>query len=344
MAQGEEGKRAAYAVWSFGVAFAIGFCALIWLLGPSLAHFTDTFIDRNDLDWYYWQLPVRDVLGMAIVWAIYLANQIAVWMVIYFAQKDIKGFRTERIRGLPKYTYYALAIIVSFVVIHLIQTQLWFDGLAKDVPIMTSQGSVIVMLSVILVMENSRRGLFLGKKAGKPFTDSVAGFFRRTHMYVFAWALVYTFWFHPMAADPQLVSGFFYMFLLFTQLVLAWTPLHLNKGWIVFLEAYVAIHAVIVAIWNWDFFGGLVMWPMFFSGFAFMFVFTYMYAFKVPKWAWGAVTALYFGFLVWLYAPEPYGFGRGVQYAMRMEFLWIPMILYGLAGLFAVLAYVKYRK
>jgi len=147
-----------------------------------------------------------------------------------------------------------------------------------------------------------------------------------------------------MATDPQLLSGFFYMLLLFTQIILAWTWIHTEKRWILLLESYVAIHAVIVAVWNNDFFGGSIMWPMFFSGFAFMFVFTYMYAFKVSKKIYGLVTALYIAFLVWLYLPAPIGYGRDILNLARLEFLWIPMILYGLAGLFAFLAYLKIRK
>jgi len=281
---------------------------------------------------------------MSIVWAMYLGHQLSIWVAIYYGQKNRNEFRTASIRGIPKYTLYVLLINVVFVFLHLIQTHLWFDGLAQDVPILTSQGSVIVMLAIVLILENPRRGFFVGRKAGKPFTARVVGFFRKSHMYIFAWAFVYTFWFHPMATDPQLISGFFYMFLLFTQVALAWTPIHLDKRWIVLLESYVAIHAVIVAVWNTEFFGGAVMWPMFFTGFAFMFVFTYMYAFKVSKKVYSFVMAVYIAFLVWLYLPSPLGFGRNIMNLTRLEFSWIPLILYGLAGLFAALAYLKIRK
>jgi hypothetical protein len=317
---------------------------LIWALGPSLSHFTDTLIQRNDLSWYYWKLPIRNFWGMNIVWAMYVANQVSIWAIIYFAQKNRYGFRNTNARGIAKYTIFALLITVSFVVLHLFETQVWFDGLAQDVPIITSQGSVIVLLSIVLIIENQRRGLFLGRKAGKPFTSSVAAFFRTSHKYIFAWALIYTFWFHPLAADPQLLSGSFYMFLLFTQLMLAWTPLHLDKRWIIFLETYVAIHAVIVAAWNTSLFGGAEIWPMFFSGFAFMFIFTYMYAFRASKKIYALFLALYEAFLTWLYLPVPFGFGRNILNLARLEFLWIPLILYGLAGLFALLTYLKIRK
>jgi hypothetical protein len=124
---------------------------------------------------------------MNIVWAMYLANQISIWAIIYFAQKNQFGFKNVTSQRISKYTLYTLTITVTFVFLHLLQTQLWFDALAQDVPIITSQGSVIVLLSMVLIIENQRRGLFLDRKAGKPFTASVAAFFLSSHKYIFAW-------------------------------------------------------------------------------------------------------------------------------------------------------------
>ncbi|MFC2047161.1 hypothetical protein ACFLTK_02645 [Chloroflexota bacterium] len=134
------------------------------------------------------------------------------------------------------------------------------------------------------------------------------------------------------------------MFLLFTQMTVAWTPVHLKRNWIVLLESYVAIHAAIVAVFNTSFFNSPVMWPMFLSGFTFMFIFTYIYAFRVSRKIYWLTTAVYVLFLIWLYLPEPLGYGRSLAYLMRLEFLWIPIILHALAWLFAGLTYVKLRK
>jgi len=337
-------SRSARYLWLFGILFAVFFTILIWLLGPNLKHFIDTFLPDQGASWYYWKLPSRDFWGMAITWAFYLGHQFSLWIAIYFGHKSLHGFRSPSLWGLPKYSLVVLAINLVFVSLHLVQTQFWFDGLAQDVPIFTSQYSVIIMLAVILILENPRRGLILGRKAGKPFTAQVTGFFRRTHMYVFAWALVYTFWFHPMATDPQLLSGFFYMFLLFTQVTLAWTSMHFNKKWIILLESYVAIHAVIVAVFNTSSFGSPDMWPMFFSGFIFMFVFTYLYALRTSKKVYWLVTAVYVVFLIWLYLPTPIGYGRSIVNLSRLEFMWIPLILHALAWVFAGLAFLKIRR
>ena len=198
------------------------------------------------------------------------------------------------------------------------------------------------MLVLILVMENPRRGIFKGRKAGKPITAQVSGFFRRNHQYIIAWALVYTFWFHPMASDPQLVTGFFYMFLLFTQVSLAYTVVHVNRGWVVLLESFVGVHALVVAVYNTLQHESANMWVMFASGFAFMFVFTYIYVFKVRKEIRWIAALTYIGALVWIYLPNSLGgyYDRDLTDLMRLEFLWIPIILYLLAYVFAGIVYI----
>lgn len=332
-------KTAVY-VWFGSIIFAILFTILIWVLGPNLNHFTSILIPLNDINHYYWKLPVKDYWSMIIVWIFYLANQILIWGAIYWAQKNLTTEKVNPTYDLTRYNLVVLVIMVFFIFLHLLQTHLWFDGLAQDVPIITSQGSVILMLAIALVLLNPVQGLFLGKKAGKPFTAKVTEFIKHTHMYIISWALIYTFWFHPMATDPQLLTGFFFMFLLFTQMALAYTKIHLDLRWIVVLQSWVALHAVFVAVYNTLYFGNTNMWPMFFSGFAFMFVFTYMYALNVKKYIKWLVTAAYIIFVAFIYIPAPYGFGRDPSFLLRLEFLWIPIILYGLAALVALIVFL----
>jgi hypothetical protein len=114
----------------------------------------------------------------------------------------------------------------------------------------------------------------------------------------------------------------------------------LDKRWIVFLEFFVGIHALVVAVFNTAFFDSADMWPMFLSGFLFMFVFTGMYALDVKKGVRLAVIAIYAAFIIWFYLPTPFGYGRDILILLRLEFLWIPLILYALAFLFAGLAFI----
>ncbi|MFW9954456.1 MAG: hypothetical protein ACFFD3_07880, partial [Candidatus Thorarchaeota archaeon] len=274
-----------YRMLGLFILFSVVFTFLIWLAGPLIQPWYDQLIPDQGADWYYWKLPTRNDVAMLIVWVLYLSHQFLIWGAIYWASRNLTSFKTTPSPKLTKFNYFVILVTITFMAIHLLKTVFLFDGLAQDVPIWTSQGSVIIMLVLVLVIEHPRRGIFLGKKMRKPLTAQVSGFFRRNHQYIIAWALVYTFWFHPAVNDPQLLSGFFYMFLLFTQIALAYTPVHIDKRWIITLESWVAIHALIVAYFNTAFpdIASTDMWPMFFSGFAFMFVFTYMYALDVKK-------------------------------------------------------------
>ena len=153
---------AAYYLWLFGFLFAISFTFIIWLTGPYLEPFLVTLLPINNAAWYFWKLPVRDFMTMFIVWTFYLAHQFSLWAAIFWARRNLVQFRTTPATGLTQYNIAALIITVGFVLLHLIQTHLWFDGLAQDVPIWTSQGSVIIMLAMLLVIEHPRRGLFMG--------------------------------------------------------------------------------------------------------------------------------------------------------------------------------------
>ena len=322
--------------WKIAILFSIIFTSIIWILGPYLNTFLKTLLPDQGASWYYWKLPQRNPTSMIIVWTLYLLHQIGAWTGIYWAQQNLTGKTPSKI--LTKYNIFMLSWNTVFMILHLVETHLLFDGLAQDVPIWTSQGSVILMLVFVMIIENRRRGLILGKRVEKPLTIQVTGFVRRSHMYIVAWALVYTFWFHPMAVDPQLLSGFMYMFFLFTQMSLAWTWIHLDARWIVFLESYVAIHALIVAVYNTIQHGSLEMWPMFFGGFAFMFVFTYQFGLNLSRRVNLSIIGAYLIFLFWLYAP--FGYGRDFEFLMRAEFLWIPIILYLLSLVFGGIVYL----
>ncbi|UCE11883.1 MAG: hypothetical protein JSW61_05530 [Candidatus Thorarchaeota archaeon] len=325
----ESHSQRAYYAWIGAILFAIGFTVLISGLSPSLGRFPH--LPDQGPEWYYWKLPTGIPLDQVIVWTFYLVHQFALWGAIYWAQKNLKDVIVRRNSGLTRYNYAAFSINTIFIALHLVQTHIWYDGLAQTVPIWTSQGSVIVMLVFILIIEHPRRGLFLGRKINRPISAQVSGFFRRNHSYVFSWAVVYTFWFHPMDGDAQLLSGFFYMFLLFTQINLAYTKIHLDRRWIISLESFVAVHALVVAYFNTVVHGSPDMWPMFLSGFVFMFVFTYIYALDVKREVYAAVTILYILFITWIYLPAPFGYGRSLLNLFRLEMLWIPIILYGLA-------------
>ncbi len=336
---GTDNPRPVYYAWAGGLVFTVMFTLVIWAVGRGLDPFLFTLLPDQGAAWYFWKLPTREFMTMFIVWTFYLAHQFSLWGAIYWAQKNLTHLRAKPTTGLTRYNFVAIIINFAFILLHLVQTHIWFDGLAQDVPIWTSQGSVIIMLVLIIIIENPRRGFFLGKKMGRPMTAKVSGFLRRYHPYVIGWAIVYTFWFHPMAYDPQLISGFFYMFLLFTQISLAYTIVHVNKGWIVLLESFVGIHAFIVATTTLSQ-AVTGIWVMFTTGFAFMFAFTYIFIFNVRREVKLGVILAYLAGVIWIYLPTQFGgYGREISRLFMLEPLWIPIILYLLAVVIAALIF-----
>ncbi|MFX0106245.1 MAG: hypothetical protein ACFE75_12265 [Candidatus Hodarchaeota archaeon] len=333
-------KTPAFKIWIGLLIFSLIEVILIFLLEPFLRMNFPTLNPDTGPEDYYWTLNTRDALTMIITWTFYGAHQSSVWIVIYWAHMNYRNKTLDDKKTL-KYIATMAVIMVSFTLLHLLQTQVWYDGLAQDVPILTSQGSVIVMLSILLVMQNSKRGLFFGKKENKLMRPEVAKTFMTSHQIIFSWALVYTFWFHPMDSSPALLSGFFFMGLLFIQMTLAYTRIHLNKWWLLIVESYVTIHATIVAIAQWlDFGSDPPMWPMFLLGFLAMIVFTYIHGLGLKNWVRWLIVVSYAVFLVFIYLPLPFGFGRNVTYLFRLEFLWIPLILYLIAFIAAGFAHI----
>jgi hypothetical protein len=316
-------KNAKESIWKVfwglvGISFV--FVVIIGLLGWRFDSIT--LLPDQGASWYYWKLPERDSLIMLIVWAFYLLHQIFVWILIYLSQFGNKG---------KKGTYRKWLIVgnLIFIALHIVQSHIWYDGLAQDVPVFSSQGSVIVMLVLIIVMENQRRGIFFGKKINKlpliPDVKSAVKFIRKYHGYFIAWALVYTFWYHPTIATWGHLVGFFYMFLLFIQLSMIYTPVHVNKYWMFTLEVLVLFHGTMVAIGQAN-----NMWPMFMFGFATMAVVTQVYGLGMKAWTRRLIQILYVIGVIVVFG----GFTGHRTIDQVHQILWIPIIEYLLVFVF----------
>jgi hypothetical protein len=290
-----------------GILFSLAFTGLIAWGGQ--------FLDRSMLlpdqgaSWYYWKLPEPTFWTRASAWGLYLAHQFVLWGFIYYAQTR----KLKYTSGLHKVNYYALGANALFIGLHFVQTHLWYDGLAQDVSIWSSQISVIILLVWVLLMENSRRGMFWGKKL--PISQQISGFARKYHGYFFAWAIVYTFWYHPMETTSGHLIGFFYMFLLMLQGSLFFTRIHVNRYWTFTQEITVLFHGTLVAVYQ-----GNNLWPMFFFGFAGMFVITQMHGLGLRAWAKWLILAAYIGAVLAVYSQA--GWGR------LNEIIRIPVIEY----------------
>jgi len=301
-----------------GALFSLLFTGLIWWLGGRLS--SQPLLPDQGASWYYWKLPSPTFWSQATAWGFYLLHQVISWGLIYYAQTRVKNYTN----GLHRVNLIALFVNAVFILLHLVQTHLWYDGLAQNVSIWSSQGSVIVLLVWVLLMENPRRGLFFGKRVS--ISKEIINFARRYHGYVFSWAVIYTFWFHPMVATSGHLIGFFYMFLLMLQGSLIYTQAHLNRWWTATLEVLVLVHGTLVAVMN-----GNDLWPMFAFGFAGIFVITQMHGLKLSLKARGLILAVYIATALWVYS------GRG--WVLLNEIVRIPVIeylaIFLLAGIFA---------
>ena len=308
------------ALW-FVFAFSFLMVGVTWLVSPLLASFRATLLPDAGAAWYYWKLPHPELWASISMWVLYLGHQITVWVLIAKLKNDARPAAGE----IGKYNLYLLIANAIFIVLHLVQTVLFYDALAQFVPVMSSQGSVIVMLVMMLILLNGRRGLFFGKKVALPPLG--VNMTQKTHGFYIAWAVVYTFWFHPMEGTLGHLLGFLYLFLLMGQMSLARTSWHTKIGWLTFLEVFVALHGAVVAI-----LASNGMWPMFFFGFMMMFIVTQVYGILKSRIAIAGITASYIALVLVTYSGSLANLftGTRVGWSLIHQITWIPIILYAL--------------
>jgi len=280
--------------WS--LAGCAGLMAVIVLAAPYSAGVNLT-PDRG-LMWYYWQRADADVWSRLSAWLPYAVHQIGMWWLI--AQG--RSARPRYVLGLHWFNVWALAWNAAFILIHIVQTKIFYDGLAQDVHEATSMGSVVLMLWLILLLENKRRGMFFGIRA--PFLETAGEAVRRYHGYYFSWAIIYTFWYHPVEMTSGHLAGFAYMFLLLLQGSLFFTRFHTNRWWTVSLEVLFIVHAVFVSwfIMNRNQPGPLSMFL--FGGMA-LFLITQLHGLGLTTRGKLAIAAPLLASMVWFYSQYP---------------------------------------
>lgn len=253
-----------------GIAICTLLTALIWLGAPLIPHVE--FLPQKDAFDYPWRLAQPTFWTHFTGWTAYTLHQVAIWGCVWWAKRQHTAYSTR----LHPINWIALGINLLFSGLHFIQTYLWYDGLAQDTHILTSQGAVIVLLVLVMIMENPRRGVFFGKKL--PLQRQFVDWFKQYHGYLFSFAIIYTFWYHPMEATSGHLAGFFYMFLLLLQSSLFFTTAHVNRLWTFTLEFLVLIHGTLVAVMQ-----GKGMWPMFLFGFAGVLIVTQMHGLGLSR-------------------------------------------------------------
>ena len=312
------------------VAVSLVLCLAIYLVSLTLTRFTSTLLPDTGASWYYWKLPRPELFATLSSWGLYLTHQIIAFVMIAKINKTPPLAENEASRLNIQF----LIINGVFAALHILQTAFFYDGLAQQTPVMSSQGSVIVMLVFMLIMLNGKRGLFFGKRVKLP-AAGVRGVYT-IHSYYIAWAIIYTFWFHPTEGTAGHIIGFFYLFLLMIQLSLAKTKLHSNIKWLTLLEVYVAMHGAIVAVEAKN-----GMWPMFLFGFLMMFIVTGQFGIIKQKSALIGASGVYLIMAFLVYSGV---FGNDNTLADIHQITWIPIILYGLVFVLVWVISLFFRK
>ena len=296
-------------VWSIAIILAVLATSCILFLQSSLDQVN--LLPDQGAAWYFWKRPDPNFTSQASAWGGYLVHQFFIWGVIIWAKKNREALKDPT--KLHFINWVALAGTAAFGVLHFFQTAIWYDGLAQNVSVFSSQASVILLLVVVLMIEAPRRGLFFGT-GGKNFIG-VKPFLIKYHGYYFSWAVVYTFWFHPMETTWGHLFGFFYTFLLMIQAGFIFTRVHTNRWWTLTLEVLVLFHGVVVAL-----LAGQEFWTMFLFGFLAMFIVTQMHGLglsRLLRWFFGG---LFLIALIVIYSERGWG--------QAHEILRIPVIDY----------------
>ncbi len=311
--------------WTFSIILAVLATASIVLLDPLLRQVA--LLPDQGAAWYYWKRPDPNFASQLSAWAGYVAHQLFIWGVIAWAQKNRAQLQDRR--SMHPVNWIALGGTAVFALLHFVQTAVWYDGLAQNVSVFSSQASVILLLVIVLIIEAPRRGLFFGG-GGKMFVG-IRPFLIRYHGYYFSWAIVYTYWFHPMETTWGHLFGFFYTFLLMIQAGFIFTRVHTNRWWTLCLEVLVLFHGVVVAL-----IAGQEFWTMFLFGFLMMFIVTQMHGLGLSRMVRWFIASLFVAGLVLVYSA------RGWQ--QLNEVLRIPVIDYLLVFVIAGLVALIYRR
>jgi hypothetical protein len=194
---------------------------------------------------YRWISAAPTRAARLSAWGGYALHQLAIWGCIYAAQRRRPAYSA----ALRPINYAALGVNAAGVALHYAQTRRHYDGLAPDVPEATALGSVAFLLMLTLVLESPRRGLAFGDRRLR-LDPAFVGLARRYHGYVFSWAVIYTFWYHPMEPRPAHLAGLYHTLLLLLQSSLLFNKAHLDRRWGAALELMVLPHSLITALMN----------------------------------------------------------------------------------------------
>jgi hypothetical protein len=309
-----------------GIIFAVLVSLAMLLLGAWLTQYDIAVPPPDEGQGFYdWKLATPSNWARLTIWLGYALHNLLIWGTIYWAQE-----KSSRQYGgtLKPFNIAALAINAVFILLHYAQTAFFYDAMAQDIPSWTSQYTVIMMLFVIMMLENRRRGLFFGKKV--KFREEFYDWLKRYHGYAFSFAVIFTFWYHPLVPTWGHILGAFHVMVVMLQGSLMFTRTHTNRKWIFLNEIIVLPHAAIIAIGQ----GGTIVY-MFLFGFMTIFIVTQMHGLGLKPWVKNVFYAAFTIVLLITYTVlrEPFQINEVIRIPL-IDYLMI-FATYGLWWIFA---------
>lgn len=264
---------------------------------------TSRFDQDQGTFWYYWRLPETLWYSQFTAWMFYMLHQGSFWGLIYVAQRQYSSDLQPKLDNNDKYAptmrklnWWAMGINAFFVVLHLLHTHfMGYDALAPSVHEFASEGSVILLLVITMMMETDRRGMFFGQPVF--LFNEALDVAKRYHGYLFSWAITFTFWYHPMEGYFGHLFGIFHVLILMLQGSLMFTNAHLHRTWRMVLEAWVFLHASVIS--TQTLFSN--SWPVFVFGFGAIFVISQLPGLPCMLKCHVAVRAIPFGVFAVVY-------------------------------------------
>jgi hypothetical protein len=319
-----------YQLFYLALLGALILSALIIIMPNSIdLYYDNPQLYDNGFSYYMWKFRPydRDIFGLILAWVLFFAHfAVNIWLL-----KKLKEDQANKKEQVSKYNIGLLIANAGFIVLHYIHTWIWYDALAQNTPVWSSQGSVIIMLVLILILENKRRGVFFGKSL--PLPKQSSNFIVKHHGKYIVLATVFTFWYHPMEFTWGHIFGFFYMFLLFIQISFARTQVHYNKYFKVALEVMVLFHGTFVALYSNN-----APWSMFLFGFAVLFFVTQIYGLGLSKRQIIISQLLFVVATIVTYS----GLFTDLTWLDLNEIVRIPIIEYALIFVFVFIIYIPF--
>ncbi|KAI9472026.1 MAG: hypothetical protein EXX96DRAFT_582643 [Benjaminiella poitrasii] len=248
---------------------------------------------------YPWRQVKPDPIGDGIAWIAYVIHQLGQWLILSRVQSmsNIKKW-TANYQWWNWQMVYLNSFMLFFKLVH---GHIFYDGLAIHVPEGVAQGSVILVLVLVIIIAIPYRGIIFGRGKISP-NDPVVKFIRKYHGYAMSFGTVLNFHYHPVEGTMGHCFGFIYQCLLIWQSTNFLHKSHRNKSWILLLETWVFLHGTLTALIQPG-----IGWQIFSYGFMLVFLLNQIFQIRLNK---RQLVVTYLGFSLWAY----WGFRKDKAY------------------------------